>query len=122
MSSSNAATPATDYVTILPRERIDSFSAPQLRSQLDRQISAGANNFIIDLSATPFIDSTGLAILVSLLRHCRQVGGDVKLVWPVSAPVRHILQLMRFDKLFEFVTSSSPLNAAAQNDSRCSAH
>jgi len=44
-----------------------------------------------------------MAVLVTLLRRCRQNGGSVKLVMPRSEPVRRTLQLTQFDRIFEFV-------------------
>jgi anti-anti-sigma factor len=90
-------------VTVAPQERLDAFSAPALRSQLDELAASGVQDFIIDLSATPFMDSAGMAVLVSLLRRCRQSGGSVKLVWPRAEAVRRTLHLTQFDRIFEFI-------------------
>lgn len=90
-------------VTVAPQDRLDAFSAPALRSQLDELMAGGVQDFVIDLSGTPFMDSAGMAVLVSLLRRTRQNGGSVKLVWPRSEAVRRTLQLTQFDRIFEFV-------------------
>ena len=90
-------------VTVAPQDRLDAFSAPALRSQLDELAASGVQDFIIDLSSTPFMDSAGMAVLVSLLRRCRQSGGSVKLVWPRAEAVRRTLQLTQFDRIFEFI-------------------
>jgi anti-anti-sigma factor len=74
-----------------------------MRAELDRLFNDGVKHFIVDLSQTPFMDSAGMAVLVTLLRRCRQTGGSVKLVWPRSEPVRRTLQLTQFDRIFEFV-------------------
>jgi anti-sigma B factor antagonist len=90
-------------VTLAPQDRLDAFSAPALRRQLDDLAEAGVKDFVIDLSDTPFMDSAGMAVLVSLLRRCRQTGGSVKLVWPRAEAVRRTLQLTQFDRIFEFI-------------------
>lgn len=90
-------------VTVAPQDRLDAFSAPALRSQLDELMAAGVQDFVIDLANTPFMDSAGMAVLVSLLRRTRQSGGSVKLVWPRAEAVRRTLQLTQFDRIFEFV-------------------
>lgn len=90
-------------VTLVIQDRLDAFSAPALRAEVDRLTDAGVKDFVIDLSATPFMDSAGMAVLVSLLRRTRTVGGSVKLVWPRSEAVRRTLQLTHFDRVFEFV-------------------
>jgi anti-anti-sigma factor len=93
--------------TVAPQERLDAFSAPALRRRLDELATQGVHDFIIDLSATPFMDSAGMAVLVSLLRRSRQAGGSVKLIWPRSEAVRRTLQLTQFDRIFEFVEPNS---------------
>lgn len=90
-------------VTVAIADRLDAFNAPAVRAQLDELMAGGVKRFVIDLSQTPFMDSAGMAVLVSLLRRCRQAGGDVKLVWPKFEPVRRVLQLTQFDRIFEFV-------------------
>ena len=95
-------------VTVAPQDRLDAFSAPALRQQLDELAEDGVLHYIIDLSATPFMDSAGMAVLVSLLRRTRQSGGSVKLVWPRAEAVRRTLQLTQFDRIFEFVEPKAP--------------
>ncbi len=83
---------------VAPRERIDVVNAPELRQQLVQLFESGATNFVIDLSETPFLDSSGMAVLVSILKRARQAGGDVKLVWPRIEAARRILNLTKFDR------------------------
>ncbi len=90
-------------VTVTIPDRLDAFSAPVLRAELDQLTDSGVKDFVIDLSATPFMDSAGMAVLVSLLRRTRTAGGSVKLVWPRSEAVRRTLQLTHFDRVFEFI-------------------
>lgn len=56
----------------------------------------------VELSQVSFIDSAGLAELVRLMKHARQLGGDVDLIRP-SDPVRVILELTRLDAAFHIV-------------------
>jgi anti-sigma B factor antagonist len=57
---------------------------------------------IVDLSQTLFIDSIGLATLVSGLKVARQRGGDLLLVNPTQAS-RTILDLTSMNKVFQIV-------------------
>lgn len=94
-----------------PRERIDAFSAPQLRTELEQLLQSGVQRFVVDLSAIPFLDSAGMAVLVSLLKRTRQDGGDVRLVWPVEENARRILRLTKFDRVFSMSeTAEAALN------------
>lgn len=92
-------------VVVAPKERLDAFSAPQMRERLEALLAEGVTQFVIDLSQTPFLDSAGMAVLVSLLKRARQAGGDVKLVKPESEAVQRILLLTRFDKVFDMLDS-----------------
>ncbi|MEI8307795.1 MAG: STAS domain-containing protein [Chloroflexales bacterium] len=81
-------------------ERIDISTTPKLRERLNALVAGGANRFVFDLSAVPFIDSAGMAMLVSLLKHARVASGEVVLVWPTEDAPRSILQLTKFDHVF----------------------
>jgi anti-sigma B factor antagonist len=92
-------------VVVAPTERIDAFSGPDLRAALDQQLASGARRFVLNLSAVPFLDSAGMAVLVSLLKRTRELGGDVHLVWPVEEAARRIIKLTKFDRVF-FMTET----------------
>ncbi len=87
-------------VTVAPHGRIDAFNAATLRGRLDELLNEGVNRFVLDLSDVPFLDSAGMAVLISLLKRARQSGGDVKLVWPAEEAARRILRLTKFDRVF----------------------
>jgi len=57
-------------------------------------------SIVIDLSQTSFIDSMGLAALVSGLKAARQRGGQFVVAAP-SEPVRVILDLTAMDRAFD---------------------
>jgi len=90
-------------VTITVKERLDVVSAPQLKSEVEKLQEQGVVDFVIDLAETPFMDSAGMAVLVTLLRRCRMKNGTVKLVWPRAEPVQRTLILTRFDQVFEVI-------------------
>jgi len=85
---------------IAPQERIDAFCAPELRDMFDTMIGQGTTRFVVDLSAVPFLDSAGLAVLVRLLKRSRQVGGDIRMILPQEEAARRILHLTKFDHVF----------------------
>ncbi|NWJ95800.1 MAG: STAS domain-containing protein [Chloroflexi bacterium] len=86
---------------IAPQGRIDAFCAPELRKQFEVLLGKNEIKFILDLSAVTFLDSAGMAALVSLLKAAREAGGDVKLVWPKEEAAQRILRLTRFDRVFD---------------------
>ena len=92
-------------VTIAPQGRLDMLRALEFRKQLQAVLDSGAKNLVLDLSETPFLDSAGMAVLVSALKQCRERGGDARMVWPQAEPVKRILTLTKFDRVFEMKTS-----------------
>jgi anti-sigma B factor antagonist len=83
-----------------PRSRIDAFSAPQLRDRLEQLLEGGVIRFVINLSSVPFLDSAGMATLVSIMKQARQRGGDVALIWPNDEAACQVLRLTKFDRIF----------------------
>ena len=92
-------------IVIAPSERLDAFSAPELRGEIDRLLADGATQFVLDLSKISFLDSSGMAVLVSLLKRARQAGGDVKLVMPIEEAAQRILKLTKFDRVFDLASN-----------------
>lgn len=90
----------TRTVRISVEDRLDAFSSQELRKHFDELFDQGVINYVVDLSTTPFMDSAGMAALVSAMKRARQAGGDVALVWPESESVRRILNLTHFDRVF----------------------
>jgi anti-anti-sigma factor len=92
-------------VVVAPQDRVDAFSVGELRERLDQLLAEGAHMIVIDLSKVPFLDSAGMAVLVSALKRARQANGDVKLVWPKEEAAQRILRLTRFDRVFSMADS-----------------
>jgi anti-sigma B factor antagonist len=81
--------------------RLDANTAGELKLQLKELTRNGDCNFIVDLREATFMDSTGLSILVSLMRAARPLGGDVRFAVTKPSAVYDLLQLVRFDQVFE---------------------
>lgn len=93
------------------RDRADSYTMAHLREKLNAVINTGAARVVIDLTHVTFMDSSCMAVLVGTLKHSRQAGGDVKLVWPRTEGAQHILRLAKFDRVFEiFDTAQDAVN------------
>jgi anti-anti-sigma factor len=93
-------------VVVAPQERIDALSGPQLRGRLHELLDDGVTNLVVDLTAVPFMDSAGMAVLVSALKRARTEGGDVRLVWPAAEGARRIINLTRLDRVFVMAESA----------------
>lgn len=90
---------------IAPKGRVDVFTVPELRAVLDRHVDGGTVRFVVDLSEVTFLDSAGMAVLVTLLKRARTGGGNVRLVWPQEEAATRILRLTRFDRVFDMAAS-----------------
>ncbi|MGW7002095.1 STAS domain-containing protein [Streptomyces sp. NPDC054933] len=71
---------------------LDIDTTTELHYQLANQISYGRRHLVLDLSAVPFMDSSGLNIVLRTLQEARRIDGSVRLAAPTAA-VRRILEL-----------------------------
>ena len=76
---------------------IDISNAGDLRRSIDAQL-ADATTVIIDLSATTFLDSTGVALLFEMATRLRTTRRTLYLVIPADAPIRRIATLTSLDE------------------------
>ncbi len=85
---------------------VDLTTAPRLREALVRHGTAACPSVVADLGAVQFLDSTGLGVLVGVLKRCRTFGGGLHLV--VTRPrVRQVFELTG-------LTTVLPLHADAE--------
>lgn len=81
---------------------VDLYTAPELKQELHRLVGEGATRLIVDMSATTFIDSTTLGVLLSVLKRVRPEGGAVVLVCP-DRNVKRIFEITLLDRVFAIV-------------------
>lgn len=79
--------------------RFDAFEVPQLTTWLEANIAAGQANVVLDLGGVEFIDSSGLAALVKVMKRCREHSGDVVLC-NLQQAVTIILELTNLNRAF----------------------
>jgi len=91
---------------VAPAGRLDALTAPALRERCSNLVDQGTIRLVIDLEAVDFMDSAGLAVLVRALRAARSSGGDVKLSAPTASSVARILELTRFDRVFDIAATA----------------
>jgi anti-sigma B factor antagonist len=86
-------------IVALP-ERLDASTALPIRDDLRTIVNAGSLWLLLDVSAIEFIDSSGLSVFISVLKHVRLGNGDVAL-FGVRPQVRALLELTRVHRVLE---------------------
>ena len=61
---------------------VDVSNADQLRAALDERLGADAPEISVDLSEVPYIDSTGIGVLVGAAQRCAEKGVGFEVVEP----------------------------------------
>lgn len=87
-----------DALVLEVEGRLDAQSIESIRATWAD--AEGVRHIILDLSRTTFIDSMGLATLVSGLKFARSHGGNLIIVNPAQA-VQTILELTAMNRVFK---------------------
>ncbi len=69
-----------DITVVSVSGELDSHAAPDLEVVLNPLSQRSGCDLVVDLSAVGFIDSTGLGVLVSTLKHVRESDGRLDVV------------------------------------------
>lgn len=83
---------------------LDAHTSGQLRSLLNELLLAGQGNLVLDLSGLSFLDSAGLAALLSAAKGTRRGGGRLLLSGPAPG-VRRVMALTGIDVVLTTVDS-----------------
>jgi anti-sigma B factor antagonist len=84
--------------------RLDAGRAPALREELLRRIDEGHGRIVLDLSATQFMDSSGLGALVSAVKRLGTRG--TLAIAGAQGPVARLFALTRMDRVFSLHPSA----------------
>ena len=80
--------------------RLDLFTANEAKQQLLNQISTGQRHLIVDLGGVTFVDSSGLGMLIGVLKAARLAGGNV-CVARSNDQARLIMRLTGLDRVMQ---------------------
>ena len=79
---------------------IDINSSPAIKKSFDKLISKKEPKLVINFSRVTYVDSSGLATLVEVLKNMRAYGGRLKLA-NLSAKIKSLFEITKLEKLFE---------------------
>lgn len=90
---------------------VDVSSAGRLRDALARLITDTSGKVLVDLTDVPFLDSTGIGVLVARLKQQRGNGGELALVAPSERLLRGF-RITGLDRVFQIYQSVADAVAA----------
>jgi len=79
---------------------IDINTSPDMKKFFDEGIGKDKSKVVIDLKDVGYVDSSGLATLVEILKSMRAYGGALKLSG-LSSKVKGLFEITKLDKLFD---------------------
>ncbi len=78
---------------------IDIYNAPELKQKLNELIQQKQGNIIIDCKDLNYMDSTGLGVLISVLKQVKKYDGEIKII-NLKPYIRKIFTITGLDKIF----------------------
>ncbi|MFF7487189.1 STAS domain-containing protein [Streptomyces luteogriseus] len=84
--------PREDVALITVDGYLDVDTATEFQAHLANQLHHGRRHFLIDLASVPFMDSSGMNIILRVYQETRKTEGSVHVISPTPA-VRRILDL-----------------------------
>ena len=80
-------------VTIAAEGEIDVSCASELRAAIDGALAGEAESIVVDLAQVPYIDSTGIGVLVGAVHRGADAGVSVRVANP-QRNVRRVLEML----------------------------
>ncbi len=90
---------------------IDLHVSPEVRAALRALIDEKPKRIVVDLSRVPYVDSSGLAVLIGAKQELEADGGTFVLAGAQQA-VRTILESARLDQYFKLAADVETASAA----------
>lgn len=81
---------------------IDINTSPEVKKAFDKLLTKKAPKIVINLSKVTYVDSSGLATLVEILKNMRSYGGRLKLT-NLSPKIKSLFEITKLDKLFDIL-------------------
>jgi anti-anti-sigma factor len=91
-------------VVVAVHGAVDLFAAPELKRRLIAAVDRGTSEIILDLSATEFLDSTGLGALLAAYKRLSMRGGRLVVVLGETNVVR-VFEITGLDSILTFAES-----------------
>ena len=83
---------------------VDIATAPRVREHLIALLTDRSPFVVVDLDGVGFLDSTGLGVIVGVLKRARTLGGDLRLVC-TQPSVRRVFEITALDRTMPLAAS-----------------
>ena len=91
-------------------EKLDAICAPELKAEVTLLNRENSKNIVVDLSATKYIDSSGLSALLVGQRLCRDANGTF-VVCGLQETVKKLISISQLDSVFKITpTLNEPID------------
>ncbi len=81
---------------------IDINTSPNIKKSFDKIISGKKPKILINFKDVSYVDSSGLATLVEMLKNIRSYGGKLKLS-NLSAKIKSLFEMTKLERLFDIL-------------------
>lgn len=81
---------------------IDINTAPDVKKAFDKILSKKEPKIIVNFSKVTYVDSSGLATLVEILKNMKSYGGRLKLT-NLSPKIKSLFEITKLERLFEIL-------------------
>jgi anti-anti-sigma factor len=98
--------PTAAGCTVVLKGELDLANAETVKEELSAAL-AGEGSVVVDLTALEFIDSTGIALLITALRS-EGAGERMRFIPSRSAAVRRVLEVTGVDEQLPYVDGHAP--------------
>jgi len=83
---------------------IDINSSPGIKKNFDKLIAQKTPKIVVNLAKVTYVDSSGLATLVEILKNMKSYGGRLRLV-NLSQKIKSLFEITKLEKLFEIMAT-----------------
>ncbi|MCX5665529.1 MAG: STAS domain-containing protein [Candidatus Omnitrophica bacterium] len=85
---------------------IDINTAPDIKKAFEKLISKKTPKIVINLTKVTYVDSSGLATLVEILKNMRAYGGRMRLC-NMAHKIKSLFEITKLEKLFEIIADEA---------------
>ena len=97
-------------------DKLDSLTAPDIKSELVFLIKSGKKNIIVDLEKTKYVDSSGLSALLTGNRLCKDIKGSF-VICCLQPSVEKLVHISQLSTVFEITpTRNEAIDVVMMNE------